>query len=35
MGSAISVILFLCVILICFVAIKVFKVDLAPAQGGK
>lgn len=35
MGSAISVLLFLCVILICFIAIKVFKVDLAPAQGGK
>lgn len=35
MGSAISVLLFLCVIVICFIAIKVFKVDLAPAQGGK
>jgi len=33
LGSAISVILFLCVILICFVAIKLFKVDLAGARG--
>ncbi|PWD52014.1 ABC transporter permease [Serinibacter arcticus] len=35
MGSAISVLLFLCVIVICFVAIKIFRVDLAGAQGGK
>ncbi|MGO1315578.1 MAG: carbohydrate ABC transporter permease [Cellulomonadaceae bacterium] len=35
MGSAISVLLFLCVIIICFVAIKIFKVDLAGARGGK
>jgi len=33
LGSAISVILFLCVILICFIAIKLFKVDLAGARG--
>ena len=33
LGSAISVLLFLCVILICFVAIKLFKVDLASARG--
>ena len=33
LGSAISVLLFLCVILICFVAIKLFKVDLAGARG--
>lgn len=35
LGSAISVLLFLCVLIICFVAIKLFKVDLAGAQGGK
>src|SRR5690554_6126861 len=35
MGSAISVLLFLCVLLICFVAIKLFKVDLAGARGEK
>ncbi len=35
MGSAISVLLFLCVVLICFVAIKLFKVDLAGARGEK
>lgn len=38
LGSAISVVLFLCVLLICFVAIKFFKVDLASgtdASGGK
>ena len=29
LGSAISVVLFLCVLLIAFIAIKVFKVDLA------
>ncbi|MCC9192330.1 sugar ABC transporter permease [Arthrobacter sp. zg-Y916] len=34
MGSAVSVLLFLCVILICFVAIKLFKVDLTGARGG-
>nr|WP_328842593.1 sugar ABC transporter permease [Nakamurella leprariae] len=34
MGSAISVLLFLCVILICFIAIKLFKVDLSSARGG-
>ncbi len=33
LGSAISVLLFLCVIGICFVAIKLFKVDLASARG--
>ncbi len=35
MGSAISVLLFLCVIGICFIAIKLFKVDLSSARGGK
>ncbi|WP_223263126.1 carbohydrate ABC transporter permease [Arthrobacter sp. NamB2] len=35
LGSAVSVLLFLCVLLICFVAIKLFKVDLAGSQGGK
>jgi multiple sugar transport system permease protein len=33
LGSAISVLLFLCVIVICFIAIKLFKVDLASARG--
>jgi multiple sugar transport system permease protein len=33
MGSAISVLLFLCVILIAFSAIKLFKVDLSSARG--
>jgi len=33
LGSAISVLLFLCVIRICFIAIKLFKVDLAGARG--
>lgn len=33
MGSAISVLLFLCVIVICVIAIKLFKVDLAGARG--
>jgi len=33
LGSAISVLLFLCVIGICFAAIKLFKVDLASARG--
>ena len=35
LGSAVSVLLFICVLLICFVAIKLFKVDLAGSQGGK
>ncbi|MGJ9371493.1 carbohydrate ABC transporter permease [Nesterenkonia sp. CF4.4] len=38
LGSAVSVILFICVLLICFIAIKFFKVDLASgtdAKGGK
>ena len=35
LGSAVSVILFLLVLLICFLAIKIFKVDLAGARGGK
>ncbi|MCL3862571.1 carbohydrate ABC transporter permease [Actinotalea sp. K2] len=35
LGSAISVLLFVCVILICFIAIKLFKVDLAGARGEK
>lgn len=34
LGSAISVLLFLCVILICWVAVKLFKVDLPAARGG-
>ncbi len=33
LGSAISVLLFFCVIGICFIAIKLFKVDLASARG--
>lgn len=33
LGSAISVLLFLCVVGICVVAIKLFKVDLAGARG--
>jgi multiple sugar transport system permease protein len=33
LGSAISVLLFLCVILICWLFIKLFKVDLASARG--
>ncbi|PFG38782.1 carbohydrate ABC transporter membrane protein 1 (CUT1 family) [Georgenia soli] len=33
LGSAVSVLLFLCVILICFAAIKLFKVDLTSARG--
>ncbi|MFB9375640.1 carbohydrate ABC transporter permease [Kineococcus gynurae] len=33
LGSAVSVLLFVCVIVICFIAIKVFKVDLARARG--
>ncbi|MCG7286003.1 sugar ABC transporter permease [Cellulomonas sp. ACRRI] len=35
LGSAISVLLFVCVIIICFIAIKIFKVDLAGARGEK
>ncbi len=35
LGSAISVLLFICVIIICFIAIKIFKVDLAGARGEK
>ena len=35
LGSAISVLLFLCVIIICFVAVKLFKVDLASSRGEK
>ena len=35
LGSAISVLLFFCVIIICFIAIKIFKVDLAGARGEK
>ena len=35
MGSAISVILFLCVALMAFIAVKVFKVDLADRGGSK
>jgi multiple sugar transport system permease protein len=33
LGSAVSVLLFFCVILICFAAIKLFKVDLTSARG--
>jgi multiple sugar transport system permease protein len=33
LGSAVSVLLFLCVLIICFIAIKVFGVDLARARG--
>lgn len=35
LGSAISVLLFVCVLIICFIAIKIFKVDLAGARGEK
>jgi multiple sugar transport system permease protein len=35
LGSAISVLLFICVMIICFIAIKIFKVDLAGARGGR
>lgn len=35
LGSAISVLLFGCVIVICFIAIRIFKVDLAGARGEK
>jgi len=34
LGSAISVLLFLCVILICWIAVKLFKVDLAGGARG-
>jgi multiple sugar transport system permease protein len=33
LGSAISVLLFLCVVLICFVFIKIFRTDLSRARG--
>jgi multiple sugar transport system permease protein len=33
LGSAISVLLFLCVVLICYVFIKLFKTDLSQARG--
>jgi multiple sugar transport system permease protein len=32
-GSALSVLLFLCVLLIAFLLVKLFKVDLAAARG--
>ena len=35
LGSAVSVLLFACVLLISFIAIKVFKVDLSGSTGGK
>ncbi|MFP5315179.1 MAG: ABC transporter permease, partial [Actinomycetes bacterium] len=35
LGSAVSVLLFACVLLISFIAIKIFKVDLAGSTGGK
>ena len=35
LGSAVSVLLFLCVVLICAVFIKGFKVDLSASTGGK
>jgi multiple sugar transport system permease protein len=35
LGSAVSVLLFVCVLLICFIAIKLFKVDLAGQRGGR
>lgn len=35
LGSAVSVLLFVCVLLICFIAIKLFKVDLASQRGDK
>ncbi len=34
LGSAISVLLFACVLLICWIAVKLFKVDLAGSRGG-
>ncbi|MGI4895285.1 MAG: carbohydrate ABC transporter permease [Janthinobacterium lividum] len=33
LGSAVSVLLFVCVLVICFLAIRIFKVDLARARG--
>jgi multiple sugar transport system permease protein len=33
LGAAVSVLLFLCVVLICVIAIKLFRVDLAGARG--
>jgi multiple sugar transport system permease protein len=35
LGSAISVLLFLCVVLICFIFIKGFKTDLSQTRGGE
>ncbi|WP_271394522.1 carbohydrate ABC transporter permease [Neomicrococcus lactis] len=35
LGSAVSVILFICVLLITFIAVKLFKVDLAGSRGAK
>lgn len=35
LGSAISVLLFICVIIISYIAVRGFKVDLAGSQGGK
>jgi multiple sugar transport system permease protein len=35
LGSAVSVLLFACVLLISFIAIKIFKFDLAGSTGGK
>jgi multiple sugar transport system permease protein len=35
LGSAVSVLLFICVILICALFIKGFKVDLSQARGEK
>lgn len=35
LGSAVSVILFICVLLITFIAVKMFKVDLAGTRGAK
>ncbi len=35
LGSAISVLLFVCVLIICFIAIRIFKVDLAGARGDR
>lgn len=34
LGSAVSVVLFICVLLICFIAVKFFKVDLASGTDG-
>jgi multiple sugar transport system permease protein len=35
LGSAVSVLLFLCVVIICAIFIKGFKVDLSASTGGK